>query len=701
MIAVTMNNRKSLNESTNKIIILLNIISLVAGILLQRNEIFFDDWYIESIADGTFGESNIAFSTIGANQFFTFLIYLLSRINSHICWINIISLVSIFISNLIITNVIYSRKNNIIGYYICIIYLLAVLPITVFYMQFTTTSALIAASGAILLFTRTKSCDIKVYGFKPILWPSAWVLFGCSMRFDAIFFASAIVGTLVLFRLIKDVHNKQNIKVAFLVEFLPFACLIMLCFVIEGAHQYILNYCNPAFGDWNEARSKIDDYPLPNYNNTTKSYYSELGLSANDIELIQSWNDYDPEFITKDLLVSLLPTVRTSINKQNTVYDLPSIFNSYYWLIFILAILYLFALKDWSKFLDAIAVGAVTILLVFYFIQRGRLIWRTEWPIYSTGLMCLAFLCSAANERKDRNSITSMVLSITIISFFALVFINPCNGNRPSWTPYNGESLGRVYWHRMKSDDTFGRYIVCCINGSKNIDYETFDVQTTQYCIDNKDKLFYVLFSPVWLQEDPSTNVNLYISGGTGSSENRFSLGQYCAYLNPQRSMLESYGITNPVKQLIDGRVYVISYSMYLPNQAKILRNYLDEHYYDNVDFGIVNFLDRTSVGQFYISTQINDSYYAPASGSLILLKSEYEGYLKLEVALNDNEDNFDSVSIVGTDGQSHTFPVIYRGDDAFVYCLDDTFKIGDKVSVYIEIDGNRYKFDGALNLNK
>lgn len=700
MIAVTMNNRKSLNESTNKIIILLNIISLVAGILLQRNEIFLDDWYIESIADGTFGESNIAFSTIGANQFFTFLIYLLSRINSHICWINIISLVSIFISNLIITNVIYSRKNNIIGYYICIIYLLAVLPITVFYMQFTTTSALIAASGAIWLFSETEAEKINTGRIRQYVLPGIWILFGCSMRFDAIYFSAAIIGTLVVLRFARDVKAKRKIVSAFTYGVLPFICVAALCLVFEAAHIYILNYENPGFYEWNEIRSKVDDYPLPDYDDFSKSYYDRLGLTANDVEVIQSWNDYDPEYIDEKLLKELLPIVRSTVNRQSSSYNYSSIFNNYFWLILVFALVYCAIERDWTKLAGSLIAIAAAIALIVYFIIRGRLIWRTEWPVFSTTLITLAYLSSTAENKRGNRFGTCKSWILIGACIYTMVFVNPCFGLRPTWAPYNGESLGRVYWHRMKSADTIGKYVAGCINGSHDVTYETFDAQTTQYCTNHKDNLYYVLISPVWLQENPSTNIDLYRTSGIGSSENRFSLGQYRAYLNPQKEILSRYGIDNPVKQLIDDRVSVIAYSADMPMQAKQLFTYLNQHYYDNVDFNVVEFLDRTTVGKFVISRQVDVNNFEPTDGAVELCDSEYLGYLKIRISSKDIRDDTSQVTIVGADNRCHTFPLISRGGEKYIYCLDNTFEIGECLNICIDEGGFERRFIGDLKFN-
>ena len=188
--------------------IILSMIFAIISIVLVRNEVFFDDWYIESAADGLFGANNRGILVLGANYLITCIIFVLSLTGIRLSWIHVIMLVINVVSTYMVTYVVYKGIHNRIKYFICIIVMLVTVPFVSFYMQFTTTAAYCIAAGCVWIFFIKKKC----FGRKKIIFGIFWVVLGSSLRFDAMYFSMSIIGVLGVVESVKIIIDNRKTK---------------------------------------------------------------------------------------------------------------------------------------------------------------------------------------------------------------------------------------------------------------------------------------------------------------------------------------------------------------------------------------------------------------------------------------------------------------------------------------------------------
>lgn len=81
------------------------------------------------------------------------------------------------------------------------------------------------------------------------------------------------------------------------------------------SYSIFLNYYNPGFIEWNRARSSVMDYEMPDYHEYEKEYLN-IGLSENDYYLLNTWNNFDPDFFTADRYEDL-EKLRLSVLNKN------------------------------------------------------------------------------------------------------------------------------------------------------------------------------------------------------------------------------------------------------------------------------------------------------------------------------------------------------------------------------------------------
>lgn len=669
----------------------------ILGVCLSRNEVFLDDWYIESSVDGLFGESNRSLWVVGTNFLLTSIIYVLSLTGIRLSWFHLMMVLFNFISSLMVCIMIIHHIKGKAKYILSLLFLIITTPFVFFYLQFTTTAAYVIAAGCLWLFESIEqNSHIGSY-----LFGSLWIVLGASMRIDCVYFSLYFMGLVWLIKIIPIFlrHRKnKNIKSflsIFLRYFLPFFLTLILVFGIEFSQQVLMNHFNPGFSEWNSIRCLIDDYAIPDYLENRKAY-QELEMSFNDYQLLKSWNNLDPDFFTEELYQKILELKNSVRNETletsglfsciiDTVQSLSG--NILLWG-FLLSLLFCFFFFDgWISVDIAVLLGGI-IVLTSYFSYMGRLIWRTEWPIWTVAVIAFfVLLCHQEFSLKiNFSKVKRFILAVTACGF--LLFAVPAENSTTVWDPYKGLSLCQIYVTRFENPDNFIRYFKHKLFKEPTIQYDTFDGDISVYMEDKKDIFFYRLWTRSWLQQYPLTDRDIFRTAPIGAGENWGSLGQYILRLQPLKNNLETYGIDNPFQDLVNENVRVAVKDNELKDRTWEINQYLREHYYDDVNFSVDDIVKNVVIGRYM--RNLNTNSMKEISGRVILSytqQSEYSGMSKIELTPQNITDfHMDSdesyIQLISATGETFTFTLFERNQVLQTYFYNDILIPGGSYNI-------------------
>lgn len=663
--------------------ILLSMIVALIGIVLLRNEVFFDDWYIESAADGLFGANNRNLLVVGAHFLFTGLIYVLSLTGIRLSWIHVLMFLINTISSYMLAYMICDKFSTRLKYIFAGYILLALIPFVYFYMQFTTTAAYCIGVGCLWLFyipNRDKRSK-TVFGI-------GWIILGCTLRLDAIFFSIAFMGSLGIIEIAKIFTNQMNTqarkeKLLQCWQFMkPFLITLCIAGVLGISQRMLMEQFYPGFVDWNEVRAKVDDYDLDDYYEN-EQIWQNTGISYNDYCILKSWNNLDENFFTEKLYKEILESKDTIYSEQREqqglcqlVIQTMGIETSNYSFVTILMLFFVIVCVGdiYAVIGGLVSVGGM-FLITMYFCYIKRIIWRTEWSIDMLAILTMitVILCFVDGEQLCLEKKIKQVGLAAI--FFVITFLNPVYVERNEWSVYNGKSMGEVYCDRAVSSDTYGKYVLSRIVEDDSIVYATIDQPFTNYTKLNSDILYYHLFTTSWLQSNPLTNRDIFRSESIGAGQNWGSLGQYICRFNIEKNIENDYGVRNRFSDLINNNIRVTVQNWELYGRTKELNIYLMEHYYDNVDFSVTKQVGNVVIGRYMTALNVTDTYSGVCDAHVYAdFNGTYEGMLKLvfeqtpEALDHYSEENL-FVEFQDENENIHTYQVM-RDEDGMLYAI-------------------------------
>lgn len=691
--------------------IIFGVAFAILSVVLVRNEVFFDDWYIEAAADGLFGDDNRAFLTVGSNYIISMLIWLLSQSGIRLSWLQVLMVGMNTISSMIVCKVICGTIEGKRKYVFAGVMLATIMPFVSFYLQFTTTAAYAVATGTLWIFyAQFMKKTIKSY-----ILGGGWVVLGAALRFDVVYFTIFFMGSIAVIKIIQMVwHGRKNIRLALkeIICFIaPFVIVLFSVCIIEVSQRYCFNKYYPGFREWNEIRAHVDDYELPDYW-SNEDEYRQIGVSYNDYKLLKSWNNLDENFFDKNLYKKILD-IKNKHNAQNIsengIFNIVNIIkivqsNYCFWiLISIIGIAY--GLGRANGIIGMIVTLVNTYLLSAYFILSRRFIWRTEWPIYMVALitMLVSYFCfSDRSNNKERQIHRKYVWWSVWGILLMTINLQPDVSERNEWSMYNGKSLLEIYKERSVSDDSYGKYVWDKLHHNDVEEMATIDRDLNAYTSSNKQLLFYHLFSTDWLQPNPLTNKDLFRTEDVGGGENWSCLGQYIYKLHPIMQINQNYGIHDVFRELTNDNVRVIAQNNEMRNKSEELNIYLKEHYYTQVDFSLTAVLPRYGIGQYI--TSIEDVNYVVCDTQIRLSApkiTQYTGMVRIDIEGIDEEKEKCFVQLFTTDGELHNFNVITNGKEKFFVIYDDALDVSKTYMVRV-INGEKvYNMKGTYNISE
>lgn len=576
---------------------------LIIGILFAQNEIYQDDWYIEASADGFFGKDNRSLFTLGPNFIVLGLIWLLSLTGIRLFWLHIILVVTNFLSHVLLSVILTERLGKWAGAFLSILVGLIMAPIVSFEFQFTTTAAFALASGCAALF----DCADRGITRGKLLAGFGLAIFGSCLRFDCVAYCALTFGLLILYRLYKAWKiDGCQISKAIRRWIAPFACLALISIGLGICQRVGMEIENPGFMEWNSGRTRIDDYEQPVYGENEKAY-EEMGLSQNDYNLMLSWNYQDPSVFSEDIIESLTELKNNSEGEaapnllMQLIIGLKEAMRTMlgsisFWSLLVLSVPLLLAGGTDEKNSLLLLLIADIIFLMF-FKSIGRLIWRTEWPIWITSASVLVILY--------RSDVMGQILKLNnmnkvfccCIVLFALLLVKPYKAP---------ESMYEIYKNRALRGDTYLSYLVGKVKGEKRT-YATYDEEAALYLSNQKDKMVYALWQDPWLQQYPLYARDTFTFFDEGSGSNFASLGQYFIELTPVKKIIEGTG-TSSFERLLSPTSLIVVRNDENVCLLNYLSTYIEEHYQVQCVFSVQKIINDVIIGRFVDPNTIAES---------------------------------------------------------------------------------------------
>lgn len=662
---------------------------MLVGILLMQVEVYQDSWYIEASADGTFGNDNRGYLTLGSNFLLLFFIRLLSMTGIRLFWFNIILLLADLISSILICEIICRNFKGRLKYGICLLILLLFTPMLYWYLQFTTSAAYISAVGCLYLFEALENNRPK----KARVFAILWIFLGYLIRVDCIYFSLFFMGLVWLYKVISR-RKKFSTRSGYMKEvwrwMYPFLVALILMGSFEIAQRALMIHHHDDFIEWNQVRSSVDDYAIPSYYEYKKEY-QKIGISEEDYNLLRTWNYWDSDKYTLELLKDI-QKLQTKVNAKeaNAGSELKNAYrviasNTSFWFL-VLGVLLLYPILEKSMFFYSIFMLFTIEILSFYFSCKGRLIWRIYYSILMVAIIAiLALMLSSKKLRhhqcKNKKILIAISMGMILLCFWGV-----------SGSVFDG------YYSRIFNDSTY------CRNRFKSAKEEkvfmTMSQEGTQYMKEHKENLFFVLFDSSFLQQYPLAVKSNFCMEEVGAAENWGNLGQYMIKLSPIMHNMERYNITNPLRDIVNANVRVTVKDEELFSKTRAIFSCLRDDGYDDLSFSVEHIAGNCVFGR-YMRDYSLDKVEKIDGGIKDISIKEHEKYRKMAVL------NF-SIEGIGEDilrerkvyikvkyksGKSKTFYAMPSQGQYHVISYNDEWKKGEKyqISVILE-DGSGQK---------
>ncbi len=393
---------------------------------------------------------------------------------------------------------------------------------------------------------------------KPVFFVGLFVLLVSSfLRFSAFLFgmgtAFFVVLALMLFsEIYDDVKDffQKNKKIIF--NYLVTLGVVTLFFVINTVF-YSTNEAAREYKQYLDARVSLSDYSLPDYE-TFEQQYQQLGLSQNDIALIEDWSFSDLEFFSTEMLREI-----SDIDNSN-----PDTFS---------------VSEAFSKLLDEIVLNFDFLLIsavaiVGIFITKKR--YRYMLPIVYLGFLSL-YLAMCAIGRTTR-WVNDGLMTTFIISILVLIYAN-----------YNKNTKNRVGY------TVFLILPLLIFNASfyqnDNIQTNSFDGKSYDAKLfsvyndisNNKQNLYLFDLLGAPAVENASHVVN---APPAGIFENVYFLGGWDTGSTVKNAVLKNYGVEgSPYRALVElDNVFLVDSKSY-----DLKHTFLKQHISDDITMSLVD----------------------------------------------------------------------------------------------------------------
>lgn len=261
-----------------------------------------DDTVLMSILSGAYGKprAEIIFSNILYGKFLYGLFTAFPGVNWY-AWIQFLCTALALYSGGIM---ILKSFNPLRGLPLLILFYLTLGLDLFIHINFTKNAGILCASGYAILLFEDNWKKISQRSLSAILKGVAAAFFvwiGSMMRFDSFLAVSAIFSLYLLYLFVRECLHKDISSIITAV-----CSLVLIVGVVFGVYFYNkFYYLNDPqwkeYIDFNSARSRIRDYPIPSYEEN-QELYDQIGVSYNDYLNLKTYNINDQDFYTIERL---------------------------------------------------------------------------------------------------------------------------------------------------------------------------------------------------------------------------------------------------------------------------------------------------------------------------------------------------------------------------------------------------------------
>lgn len=518
----------------------LNILFLLLYIVFGRMQYgALDDYFISSVLTGAYGaEYDVHLYFV--NAILGYILRPLYWLFPKTSWYFVFELLGTFFSFTTISYFVIRRLTIKYGVLISSILLAAFSPDFYFQLQFTQCATIYTAAGIVAfaegLFDEKKQFLILgVFLF----------LAGSIMRFEGILLGMPFAAIL----LTKSLLERKISLTAFLTLCLLFASVWGLraydrSLYAEGEYKY--------YADYQPIRAYFGDGAFYD-EESTYDELEERGLSGADFNMLTDWIFYDTEVFQIDSLKPILKIVQNNLYKPNQkrmpLSILTTISNAFTrsggwcWAFFCALLIYSSSRR--TNIYPWISFGLITIC-VGYLLFMNRLVYHVESGIWLYAVAVTIPLMPKLTSKSLKNEKSILWGGAMLSILFTFVGISSQTTlNKDLWTSDKSEI------RRQWSD--FIKY-------SQKHPENVFLLPFTQY------KTLALFKEPAYKAIKP------------GSWNNIISLGYWNIHLPKMREELEKRGVNNPIRDIVNDNVYVLS-----DENSLMLPTFYLFHYHDSL----------------------------------------------------------------------------------------------------------------------
>lgn len=533
--------------------VIILILFLIYGFRWETN----DDVYMSSISYGVYGQYDE--HLIYINIIMGRLIKLLLTVCPLIPWYGILQVLFVFSSFVIIVYRIFDIRLDCETVILCTIMLWNMGQQFYVQIQFTKTAGITSIAGILLIL---KFCGQKKN--KNMLNLAIGVLMcvvGILYRADSFYLVFAMLFVLGVYELI-FFSKYKNIKAIIRYGM----CAMLLVVIALGTCTYNnLEYDKDVryveYEQFNKERTLLTDYYWPDYN-SAESSYNEVGISSEDIDFYKTWNFSDMEIVnTNNLKVINLSKsneeVKVSRSFKNFIAELYKTYSGYS---YVIALFLILAIGIPKRRFCVFALFSIMsfMCLQLYLYYKGRVfINRVDAVFVMAQIVVLLTILVYESENFG-------IKMIGLIIIFLPIFI------LHSYTPQTTDFMSEMNTDEMQ--------------------------QWEEYLLNNRQSLFMMenwtnvmlwdsVYS-IWNVPPKGLGCNVYVLGGW-------------QYQSPNtNNILDVYGVDNPFTDMVDNK----SVKFVMKGDVSGFENYLERHYYSNVEFKVVDKIGECSIYDIYES---------------------------------------------------------------------------------------------------
>jgi len=516
-----------------------------------------DDYFMAAVLTGAHG-TDYNPHLLFVNALYGYALLPLYKLFPTIGWYYIGEMFSVFLSLTTISYIIIKKMGKQWGMVIAALFVALFASDFYLVVQFTQCASLLSATGMLVFATALDPSTTPLQGYAqddkgnlirqyaPFAYALFLLLWGSIMRWEAFLMGMPFFCVGLLF-LIKQCWARKVTVIITLVAM--FAAAFSL-------HNWDRNlYTTPEYKPYMEIQSPravLGDGRDYNQNAVYEDL-EESGKSGNDYHMLTAWKFYDTKTFVKDSMQAITNIIgtykdQTELNRipQLLLNALGSSLHAplcWAWFIFSLLIF----ITNRQKFPYLWISLATIFFLMTILLAQNRLVYRVESGFW---------LYAAVLAIPLWNEINKQIPRFAIIPILAIVGITNIYTYATAGNVVRGPGDGAL--RTLAIEDT--------------TDYQ----QVFDYIDSNQNKMF--LLSMNAYMRFSHHKMPPYKAEPMGSYRNTISFGYWTPYLPEITQTLAEYGITNPMRQVIDSNVIVINEPM--------LGDFLLRHYYGRDSLG-------------------------------------------------------------------------------------------------------------------